>query len=75
MAQHTSFIDNMTFEEQIKALADDELLDFWEETQQLAGLSSDDTTPQDMPYNPEYERLILIELQMRAGRRVATATR
>ena len=75
MAQHTSFIDNMTFEEQIKALADDELLDFWEETQQLAGLVSSDEAQQDMPYNPEYERLILIELQMRAGRRVAAVPR
>ena len=71
MAQHTSFTDNLTFEEQIKALADEELLDFWEETQQLAGLVSDDAPPQDTPYNPEYERLILIELQMRAGRRIA----
>ncbi len=69
MAQHTSFVDNLTFEEQIKALADEELLDFWEETQQLAGLVSDDKLPQDAPYNPEYERLILSELQMRAGRR------
>ncbi|MGE4506455.1 MAG: hypothetical protein AB7D51_13990 [Desulfovibrionaceae bacterium] len=72
MAQHTSFLDALTFEEQIKALADDELLDFWEETQQLAGLVSDDSVSRETPYNPEYERLILIELQMRAGRRVAT---
>lgn len=71
MAQHTTFTDNLTFEEQIKALADEELLDFWEETQQLAGLVSDDAPPQGPPYNPEYERLILIELQMRAGRRIA----
>ncbi len=69
MAQHTSFVDNLTFEEQIKALADEELLDFWEETQQLAGLVSNDELPKDAPYNPEYERLILVELQMRAGRR------
>lgn len=64
MGQYASFNVNATLEEQVKSLADEELLDFWEETQQLARMI-DQEEPTDVEYNPEYERVILQELQLR----------
>ncbi len=57
--------DNVTLEDQIKSLANDELLDFWEETQFLAKMLNQENQ-EEIPYNPEYERLILQELQLRS---------
>ncbi|WP_022662766.1 hypothetical protein [Paucidesulfovibrio longus] len=70
MARYTLLPDDISLEEQIKTLADDELLDFWEETQQLGRLSGSEEPPESMEYGPEFERLILLELQMRSCRRV-----
>lgn len=64
MGQYASFNDNCTLEEQVKSLADEELLDFWEETQQLARMLDQEEVT-DIEYNPEYERVILQELQYR----------
>jgi len=78
--------ESFTLEEQIKSLGDDELLDFWEETQHLtrlmggeAHLSGDLPLLGELPFlgempgaerlHPEYERLILQELQVRSCRR------
>ncbi len=58
--------ENVTLEDQIKSLANEELLDFWEETQFLAKMLDQDNQDQ-IPYNPEYERLILQELQLRSS--------
>lgn len=67
---HFSATDNITVEDQIKALANDELLDFWEETQFLAKILAHENQEQipqtNIQYNPEYERLILQELQLRS---------
>lgn len=64
--------DYFSLEEQLKALGDDELLDFWEETQFLGKLlGPEQVEPQD--YSPEYERLILQELQYRSSRKTARA--
>lgn len=64
--------DYFSLEEQLKALGDDELLDFWEETQFLGKLLEPEMEePQD--YSPEYERLILQELQYRSSRKTARA--
>ncbi|MBG0789324.1 MAG: hypothetical protein H0S80_02375 [Desulfovibrionaceae bacterium] len=64
MGQYANFSDHGSLEEQVKNLADEELLDFWEETQQLAKmLDLEEVT--DIEYNPEYERVILQELQYR----------
>ncbi len=67
---HFSTMDNITVEDQIKSLANDELLDFWEETQFLAKMlgqeNQEDTQQPNVQYNPEYERLILQELQLRS---------
>ena len=64
MGQYAPFNDQGSLEEQIKSLADEELLDFWEETQQLAKMLDQDEAI-DVDYNPEYERVILQELQYR----------
>jgi division protein CdvB (Snf7/Vps24/ESCRT-III family) len=64
MGQYAAFNDQGSLEEQVKNLADEELLDFWEETQQLARML-DQEEQMDIEYNPEYERVILQELQYR----------
>ena len=64
MGQYASFTDHGSLEEQVKSLADEELLDFWEETQQLAKMLDQEEVT-DIEYNPEYERVILQELQYR----------
>ncbi|MDC0335529.1 hypothetical protein OAN24_01345 [Pseudodesulfovibrio sp.] len=64
MGQYASFDAQGSLEEQVKNLADEELLDFWQETQQLAKML-DEQKPTDVEYNPEYERVILQELQFR----------
>lgn len=64
MGQYANFNDHGSLEEQVKSLADEELLDFWEETQQLARML-DQNEQTDIEYNPEYERVILQELQYR----------
>ncbi|ACS80050.1 MULTISPECIES: hypothetical protein [Maridesulfovibrio] len=58
--------ENITLEDQIKSLANEELLDFWEETQFLAKMLDQDNQ-EDIQYSPEYERLILQELQLRSS--------
>ena len=70
MARSIPESDRLTLEEQIKTLADKELLDFWEETQYLARMleSGDGEPPEGIAYDPEYERLILQELQVRTSR-------
>ena len=67
MANYLALPESFPLEEQIKTLKDDELLDFWEETQHLEHLLQDDT--QHIEPNADYERLILQELQVRFQRR------
>ncbi len=67
MANYLALPESFPLEEQIKTLKDDELLDFWEETQHLEHLLHDDT--QRTEPNTDYERLILQELQVRFQRR------
>lgn len=68
MGQFADATEEYTLEEQIKSLGDDELLDFWEETQHLAKMLSADESQPDDHIHPEYERLILQELQVRSSR-------
>jgi len=72
MGQFAISEDSFTLEEQIKSLGDDELLDFWEETQHLTRvMAASQNIPGDLPedetMHPEYERLILQELQVRSS--------
>lgn len=69
MARYLSEKDDIPFEDQIKTLGNDELLDFWEETQELARLMEQKEVPENIEYNPEFERLIIQELQVRSSRR------
>lgn len=73
MGQFAITEDSFSLEEQIKSLGDDELLDFWEETQHLSRIMAQGTLAkieglEEERVNPEYERLILQELQMRSSR-------
>jgi len=73
MGQFAVSEDSFTLEEQIKSLGDDELLDFWEETQHISRILGADPLlanemPDDERLHPEYERLILQELQVRSSR-------
>lgn len=60
--------DDLPLEVQLKGMEDDELLDFWEETQVLERFISDEAAS-DTEYSIEYERLILMELQLRSCRK------
>jgi hypothetical protein len=64
MGQFFPDSDQFPLEDQIKTLADEELLDFWEETQYLERALIEDALPE--PANSqEYERAILHELMLR----------
>lgn len=60
--------DDLPLEVQLKGMEDDELLDFWEETQVLERFLSEEAVS-DTEYSIEYERLILMELQLRSCRK------
>ncbi|EPR42332.1 hypothetical protein dsx2_0259 [Desulfovibrio sp. X2] len=66
MAHYLALPDSFPLEEQLKTLRDDELLDFWEETQHLEKLLAEEAPEAE---NTDYERLILQELQVRFQRR------
>lgn len=70
MAQFLSSSMNFPIEEQIRTLGDDELLDFWEETQYLERFLEEETAGQSAS-SFEYERLIVQELQLRSCQRCA----
>ena len=65
MATRLSPADEAPFNIQIKNLADEELLDFWEETQQIESAEYQQTV---VPVQ-DYERLIVLELQLRSCQR------
>ncbi|MEG6548997.1 hypothetical protein V6C53_02005 [Desulfocurvibacter africanus] len=71
MGQFMAERDSYPLEEQIKTLGDEELLDFWEETQHLDRFLEEEAGIQD-DSNFEYERLILQELQLRSCLRSLT---
>ncbi len=71
MGQFMAGRDSYPLEEQIKTLGDEELLDFWEETQYLDRFLEEESGLQDES-NLEYERLILKELQIRSCLRSLT---
>ncbi|MBG0776443.1 MAG: hypothetical protein H0S85_08410 [Desulfovibrionaceae bacterium] len=56
--------EEIPLSDQIKALGDDELLDFWEETQFLDKFLQEDVPP-NVAATKEYERMIILELQLR----------
>lgn len=70
MATRLPFPEDLPFAVRLKSLADDELLDIWEETQQLERMLREEWDT-ELELAPEYERLIVRELQLRAGKRQA----
>jgi len=64
MAQFLPYSMNFPLEEQLKTLGDDELLDFWEETQYLEKFLEDEFS-EEPDSSVEYERFIINELQFR----------
>ncbi|MBQ9407310.1 MAG: hypothetical protein IJU37_11325 [Desulfovibrio sp.] len=65
------FADDEPFSQRVKSLADDELLEIWEETQQLEHILSK-ALHADLEISPEYEKAIVEELFLRSGRRLST---
>lgn len=68
MAHRLPPVDDTPFSLQIKMLADDELLDFWEETQQIENVLRAEYQQNVVPAQ-DYERLIVLELQLRSCQR------
>ena len=69
MGQFFLHTEDFPLADQIKSLGDEELLDFWEETQFLDKFLMEDEFAEEMDHSVEYERLILIELQVRSCQR------
>lgn len=57
----------ISLDDHIKIMGDEELLDFWEESQLMEEMASDRTSFSSTPHQT-YERLILQELQLRLCR-------
>ena len=68
MAERLRVSDDLPFAGQIKSLNDDELLDIWEETQRLGHIMLSEWNA-EFELAPEYERLIVLELQYRTSLR------
>ena len=63
------FIDEQPFAERVKTMADDELLEIWEETQQLENMLCN-ALHTDLALAPDYEKVIVEELFLRSSRRM-----
>lgn len=64
------FEDNEPFEEKVKCLADEELLEIWAESQRIECMLSADFPGSQMS-GPNYEKVIIHELTMRKTRQLA----
>lgn len=73
MAYRLSPSEEIPFQLQIKNLADEELLDFWEETQQIESSLRSEYQQNVLPVQ-DYERMIVLELQLRSCQRQHTCT-
>ena len=68
MATRLCEIDDIPFNLQIKGLGDEELLDFWEQTQHIENVLLSEYQANIVPAQ-DYERLIVLELQLRSCQR------
>lgn len=64
------FSEDLPLEEKVKSLADEELLEIWEESQQLEVMISAGF-PGASIIGPDFERAIIAELSVRANRKGA----
>ncbi|MDR0816753.1 MAG: hypothetical protein LBN28_05125 [Desulfovibrio sp.] len=67
MGSCVPFYDEASFAERVKALANEELLEIWEETQRIERLLSSDLRF-EVNFAPDYEKAIVDELRLRAFR-------
>ncbi len=67
MATKIVSAEDMPFVVRLKSLDDDELLDIWEETLELARILREEWGT-ELELAPEYERLIVQELQLRSSK-------
>ena len=74
MARSTPFPDDMPFSQRVKSLADEELLEIWEETQQVELMLNREMRAA-ISLAPEYERAIVEELRLRSTRGLCRAAR
>ena len=74
MGQRLPLSEDIPFLMQIKSLNDTELLDFWAETQQIESIVHT-TFDREIMFTPDYERLILLELQLRSCQKGRSACR
>lgn len=65
MAQFFPYFKDFNLVDHIKSMPDDDLLDFWEETQYLEKYI-ENGVEQMQSYSLEYERAVLQELQIRS---------
>lgn len=63
------FSDEEPFAERVKSLADDELLEIWEETQQIENLLCTEMNA-GFSIAPDYEKVIVEELCLRSSRKL-----
>ncbi|SKA71680.1 hypothetical protein [Desulfobaculum bizertense] len=70
MGQYAHQTSQYTLEEQVKGLADEELLDFWEEAQYLEKFLQEEFQA-GVGAHLEYERIIIKELQYRTCKKTA----
>lgn len=64
------FAEDESFDRKVKCMADEELLEFWEESQQLENMLNADAGTNRYVLSPEYERAILNELFLRRTRKL-----
>ncbi len=64
MGYHNEPLASVSLDEHVKILEDEELLDFWEESQYMEGFLEGQFAMSTLPPGG-YERLILQELQLR----------
>ncbi|WP_297828497.1 hypothetical protein [uncultured Desulfovibrio sp.] len=69
MGSFIPFSDEEPFVKRVKSLADDELLEIWEETQQIESLLCTEFQT-DLSFAPDYEKVIVQELRLRSCRKL-----
>ncbi|MGE9986033.1 hypothetical protein [Desulfovibrio sp. SGI.169] len=69
MASCVPFSDEEPFVKRVKSLADDELLEIWEETQHIESLLCAEFQT-EVSLAPDYEKVIVEELRLRSCRRL-----
>ena len=73
MGTFMPFSEDVPFEEKVKCLADEELLEIWAESQEVENMINM-RMPTEFRLPPGYEQTIINELSLRLGKRLATGS-